>query len=69
MSKVILKGYEAIHYAQRHGLALNTSASALHESSTGLPVNEAIPVADQDPALIWIEVDEALNTADEPPSG
>lgn len=69
MSKVILRGYEAIHYAESHGLAINKSAGPMDESSTGLTVNEAIKVANQDPALIWIEVDEAVNSADDPQSG
>ncbi|MFZ0254678.1 MAG: hypothetical protein WAN46_03290 [Gammaproteobacteria bacterium] len=69
MSKVILKGYEAIHYAERHGLAINKSAGPMDEANSGLTVNEAIKVANQDPALIWIEVDEAVNTADDPQAG
>lgn len=69
MSKVILKGFEAIHYAQRHGMTLSKSAGPMDESSTGLTVNEAIKVANQEPALIWLEIDEAVNTADNPPAG
>jgi hypothetical protein len=69
MSKVILKGYEAIHYAESHGLPINKSAGPMDESRTGLTVNEAIKVANQDPALIWVEVDQAVNTADDPQAG
>lgn len=69
MSKVILKGYEAIHYAERHGLAINKSAGPMAEASSGLTVDEATEVANQDPALIWIEVEEAVNSADDPQAG
>lgn len=64
MSKVILKGYEAIHYAEKHGMRLNKSAGATEEPSSELSVQEAIKVANQNPALIWLEVDESVNPAD-----
>lgn len=64
MSKVILKGYEAIHYAEKHGMRLNKSAGPTEEPSSGLSVEEAIKVANQDPAVIWLEVDESVNPAD-----
>lgn len=64
MSKVILRGHEAIHYAKKHGMRLNKSAGPAEESRSGLSVEEAIKIANQDPALIWLEVDESVNPAD-----
>lgn len=52
-----LSGYEAIEYAERCGLKLNKYNDPTEPAREGLTVEEAEQVADEDPGLIWIDVD------------
>jgi hypothetical protein len=53
-----LKGFEAIQFAEREGLALNKDADAVDEAATGLTVAEGEAIAVDSPELIWLEVPE-----------
>jgi hypothetical protein len=67
MSIVILKGEEAIHYAQIHGLTLNEYASEDHGPRTGLTVEEARRVQDDHRGHVWLEVEIAIHTGEPRP--
>ena len=64
MSTVILKGDEAIHYAAVHEMTLNNYASDSGGERDGLSVEEANKIAEEDPGLIWVEADLAINTGE-----
>jgi len=53
-----LTGFEAIEYAEKQGLALNKHPDSLTGPRTELTVAEAAAIADEDPDLIWLDVDE-----------
>lgn len=67
MSVVILKGEEAIHYAETHGLTLNEDPSEDHGPRTGLSVEEARGIHESHRGHVWIEVEMAVNTGEPPP--
>ena len=52
-----LRGYEAIEYADEHGLTLNKHTDPTEDAREGLSVEEAVEVAREDAGLIWIEVE------------
>ncbi len=64
MSTVILKGDEAIHYAAVHDMTLNKYASDSEGERLGLSVEEANKIAEEDPALIWVEAQIAINSGE-----
>jgi hypothetical protein len=53
---MILKGFDAIAYAELQGFGLNKSADHIDGPRTGLSVAEAEAIATEDPDLIWLEV-------------
>ena len=61
MSTVILRGEEAIHYAEEHHLLLNKNADESGEAREGLSVAEARRIQEAHPGLIWIETHVGVN--------
>jgi hypothetical protein len=53
-----LAGFDAIEFARRQGLTLNKHPDAAQGPREGLTVAEAEAIASEDPALIWLDVDE-----------
>jgi len=53
-----LTGFEAIEFAERAGLTLNKTADRIDDGAEGLSVAEAEAIADDNPDLIWLEVDD-----------
>ena len=64
MSTVVLKGEDAIHYAELHHLSLNKYADGPEPEREGLSVEQAWSIAEKDPALIWLSIHKGVNTAD-----
>ena len=64
MSTVILRGEEAIHYAETHHLPLNKVANDAEGAREGLSVEEARRIQATRPGLIWIETHIAVNSAE-----
>jgi len=65
MSTVILKGEEALHYAESNGLTLNRYADESGEAREGIPIEEARELIERDPHLVWIEALIAINTGED----
>jgi hypothetical protein len=53
-----LTGFSAIEYAERAGVTLNKAADRIDEGAEGLSIAEAEAIADDNPDLIWLEVNE-----------
>lgn len=53
-----LKGYEAISYAEANGLSLNKYNDPTEDARTDLTPDEARKIANQDPNLIYIALEE-----------
>ena len=53
---MILKGFDAIAYAELQGYSLNKAANRIDGPRKGLTVAEAEAIATEDPDLIWLEV-------------
>ena len=66
MSTVILRGDEAVHYADVHNLSLNCDADASHDARQGISLEEAQDIAEEHPELVWIEVHTAVNSGEDP---
>lgn len=54
-----MRGFEAIEYAEEHGLLLNKYTDPVEDAREGLTPDEARTVAHEDPTLIYIEVHNA----------
>jgi hypothetical protein len=52
-----LTGFEAIEFAEKAGLTLHKEADSIDDGVEALSIAEAEAIADSDPDLIWIEVD------------
>jgi len=48
-----LTGYDAINYAEAHGLKLIKSADAIESKRYGMSTDEAREIAAQDPSLVY----------------
>ena len=48
-----LTGYDAIDYAERHGLTLAKYADPTEDARTGLTIDQAEQIAAEDPSLIY----------------
>ncbi|MFA6664743.1 MAG: hypothetical protein WCS21_10595 [Lachnospiraceae bacterium] len=53
-----LNGYEAIAYAEVHGLTLSKYADPVEDARECIPVWEAKEIAEEDPGLIYIDISE-----------
>lgn len=62
MTTTKLIGMNAILWAGEYGLRLNKSADPFDGERQGLTVGEALAVADEDPSLIWVEVEDCTDT-------
>lgn len=51
-----LRGFAAIEYAEKEGMALNKKGDHIDQPVTGLTVAEAEAIASDDPELIWLDV-------------
>ena len=62
-----LTGYDAIEYAERTGAELHKYTDPTEEERHGITLDEAREIADEDPSLIWTEVEghDAPTTLDE----
>ena len=49
-------GIEAIEIAEEAGATLNKHADPVEDARTGLSIDEAREIAQEDPSLIWVEV-------------
>lgn len=52
-----LTGFDAIEFAEKAGLTLHKDADSIDDGVEALSIAEAEAIADGDPDLIWIEVD------------
>lgn len=52
-----LKGYDAIEYAEQHGLRLSMYNSPIEDARDGLTVDEAREIAREDAGLIYLVVE------------
>ena len=66
MSTVILKGEEAIHYAQVHHLPLHCDASDGEPTRDDLDPETAMRIAAEHPERIWVETRIPVNSAEPP---
>ncbi len=68
MTTVILKGQEAIHYAEVHHLLLHRYADATGAARDDLSLEDARQIAGEHPELIWVETHIGVNSGepDEP---
>ncbi|MDH3673782.1 MAG: hypothetical protein OES46_21920 [Gammaproteobacteria bacterium] len=64
MSTVVLKGEDAIHYAELHHLTLNKYPDDDEPAEQGLTVERAWTIVEKHPELIWLSVHQGVNTAD-----
>lgn len=55
---MILRGFEAIEYAEKESLPLNKAEDTIDEAQQNLTIAEAEAIATEDPELIWLEVAE-----------
>jgi len=63
--RVTLKGREAIDYAREHGLCLNQSIAPEHSGpGTGLSLEDALKLLEQDPQKVWLEIPAGVTPAD-----
>lgn len=63
--RVTLKGREAIDYARAHGLCLNQSVGPDQPGpGTGLSLDEAVQLLEQDPQKVWLEISTGVTPAD-----
>lgn len=53
-----LTGFPAIEYAEKQGLLLNKHPDSINGPRIGLNVAEAEAIAEEDPDLIWLDVDK-----------
>ena len=67
MSTVILRGEEALHYAEVHGLRLSTDATPDHPASDNLTVEEARRIQDAGPGHVWVETKAGVNSGEAVP--
>lgn len=67
MSTVILKGEEAIHYAETHNRTLSRYADETSGALDGLSLDEARKIAVGYAHLVWIETHVGINPADQEP--
>ena len=51
---MILYGWDAIEHAEEHGLLLNKYDDPTEPAQSGLTVEEAKKIANEDPLLIWV---------------
>ena len=66
MSTVILKGEEAIHYAEVHNMTLNEYATEEHGPRSGLSVEEARRIQNQfHRDHIWLEIECGVNSGED----
>ena len=54
-----ITGYDAIDYAEEHGLSLSKHADPTEDAREGLTPEEAREVAAEDPSLIYVQVLDA----------
>jgi hypothetical protein len=64
MSTVILRGAEAIHYAEVHGMSLNIDAYEEHRSRSGLTLETAREIEHSLIGHIWVEAHIGVNTGE-----
>lgn len=55
MTQYRLEGWEAIKYAEEHGLSLRKYSDPTEDAREDLTPDEARAVAREDPRLVWIE--------------
>lgn len=61
-TKVILRGVDAVHYAQDHDIAIHVADAGDPQRSAQVDLDEARRVAERDPERVWVEVERAVNT-------
>jgi len=66
MSTVILKGAEAIHFAETHGLPLHRYADDVAPARDDLTITEGRRIAAGHPELIWVESHIGVNSGEPP---
>src|SRR5438067_2162932 len=53
-----LTGFKAVEYAEKKGLTLNKHPDRIQGPRRGLSIAEGLAIAAEDPALIWLDVEE-----------
>lgn len=64
MSKVILRGEEAIHYAEVHGMTLHEDVEGGGSARSGLTVTEARKRLVDGADGVWVEAHVGVNSAE-----
>lgn len=64
MTTVILKGQEAIHYAEAHHVSLHKYADESGSARDDLSPEDARRIALQHPELIWVETHIGVNSGE-----
>ena len=64
MSIVILRGEEAIHYANAHGVPLHSEQVGSEPARDGLSVDEARKIQQKTPGHIWLETEIGINSGE-----
>ncbi len=64
VTTVILKGQEAIHYAEIHHLELHKYADETGAACNHLSLEEARDLVEVHPESVWVETHVAVNSAD-----
>ena len=64
MSTVILKGSEAVHYAEEHHLKLHEYPHDQQGPRDDVPIQEAQDIAREHPKHIWLETHVAVKSGE-----
>ncbi len=56
---MILRGFDAIEFAEKESLPLNKDEDPIDPPRTNLTIAEAQAIAADRPEVIWVEVDDA----------
>jgi hypothetical protein len=64
MSTVILKGQEALHYAEAHHLPLHYDGDSRHPANDHMSHDEAVEVLGEHPDRVWVESHVPINTGE-----
>ena len=66
MTTVILRGEEAVHFAETHGLTLSMAVGHGVEPREDLSADEARSRLSAHPDLIWVETHIGVNSGEPP---
>jgi len=64
MSRVILRGEEALHFAEAHHLMVNEEGDDAHPARSSVPVEEARRRFQAHEGHFWVETEIAVHTGE-----